>query len=167
MHQRVDAFSDSHAAFARSRRRFQPPHRRYAGVLVDLVYDHFLAAHWEDYSPEPLSDFTRRAYAVLASREAILPARLQGMLPRMIADDWLSAYRDLDNVGRALRGISHRLRRANPLGDSLAALRANYAGLEKDFHEFFPELAAFSADIVAASIHDNGKHVSRGANFRG
>lgn len=153
MHQQVDAFSDSHPAFAASRRRFQPPYRRYAGILVDLVYDHFLATHWDDYSPrEALPRFTQRAYAVLASRQAILPARLRGMLPHMIADDWLSSYRDLDNVSRALRGISRRLRHENPLGDTLAALRADYAGLENDFRVFFPELIQFSAHITPPAI---------------
>lgn len=149
MHQRVDAFSDSHAAFAASRRRFQPPYRRYAGILVDLAYDHFLALHWDEYSPElSLREFARRAYGVLQAHEAILPPRLQRMLPHMVEGDWLSSYRELDNVARALGGISRRLRHENPLGDALGALESDYAGLEGDFRLFFPALVEFSAQLA-------------------
>ena len=159
MHQRVDAFSDSHTIFAASRRRFQPPYRRYAGILVDLVYDHFLATHWDSYSPGvSLPEFTRRAYAVLEAEQAILPGRLQRMLPHLVEGDWLSSYRDLHNVARALRGISRRLRRENPLDDALGALQENYAGLQRDFQAFFPELVEFAArmDAAAGSVVADG-----------
>jgi acyl carrier protein phosphodiesterase len=159
MHQRVDAFSDSHAVFAASRRRFQPPYRRFAGILVDLVYDHFLATHWDNYSPGvSLPEFTRRAYAVLEGAEAILPGRLQRMLPHMVEGDWLSSYEDLNNVARALRGISRRLRRENPLDDALGALQENYAGLDRDFQLFFPELVEFAAqmDLAPGNVVANG-----------
>jgi acyl carrier protein phosphodiesterase len=161
MHQRVDAFSDCHPVFAASRRRFRPPYRRYGGILVDLVYDHFLAKNWDEYSPEVgLPEFAGRAYAVLYEHHAILPASLQRILPHMIGDDWLCSYRDLDNIGRALRGISHRFRRENPLSTALDALQASYYALESDFGLFFPELVEFgghSAGASAASGADRGR----------
>lgn len=148
MHQRVDAFSDSHPVFAASRRRFEPPYRRYAGILVDLAYDHFLAKHWDEHSPDvSLPEFAQRAYVVLHEHHAILPLPLQRMLPYMIEDDWLCSYRDLENIGRALRGISRRFRRETPLPTALGAVQANYDGLESDFRLFFPELVDFSAQM--------------------
>lgn len=144
MHQRVDAFSDSHPAFATSRQRFQPPYRRYAGIVVDLAYDHFLAKHWERYSAdENLADFAQRAYRVLSEHREFLPVRLQCMLPHMIAGDWLCSYRELESVGQALRGVSRRLKRENPLPAAIGAVRANYPGLQDDFGLFFPELVEF------------------------
>jgi acyl carrier protein phosphodiesterase len=161
MHQRVDAFSDDHPVFAASRRRFQPPYRRYGGVLVDLVYDHFLAKHWDEYSPKlGLPEFTQRAYAILQQHHGILPHRLQKLLPHMIGDDWLCSYRELESVGWALRGISHRLRRENPLATALGVLEANYSGLEGDFRVFFPELTAF-----AAKTSTNGAEGMRSRNL--
>jgi acyl carrier protein phosphodiesterase len=152
MHQRVDVFSDCHPVFAASRRRFEAPYRRYAGILVDLVYDHFLAKNWDEYSPEvSLPEFAERAYTVLREHHAILPSRLQLMLPHMIGDDWLTSYRDLDNIARALRGISRRLRRENPLPTAMGALRESYDGLEGDFRQFFPELVEFGNRLEAAN----------------
>lgn len=149
MHQRVDAFSDAHPVFADSRRRFQPPYRRYAGILVDLAYDHFLAKHWREYSPRvDLPEFAERAYAVLGEHQAILPERLQRVLPYMVADDWLCSYQEWENIGRALQGIARRLRRPNPLPTAMPALESSYAGLDSDFQRFFPELHEFSAGLT-------------------
>lgn len=146
MHQRVDAFSDSHPVFAASRRRFQPPYRRYGGILVDLAYDHFLAKHWDEYSPAvSLPEFAQRAYAVLHEHHHILPDGLQRMLPHMVRGDWLCSYRELESIGCALRGIARQIRRQNPLPAALSAVEANYDGLESDFRVFFPELVDFSA----------------------
>ncbi|MEX2302031.1 MAG: ACP phosphodiesterase [Bryobacterales bacterium] len=165
MHQRVDAFSDSHTVFAASRRRFQPPYRRYAGILVDLAYDHFLATQWDNYSPGvSLPQFTQRAYAVLQAQEAILPGRLQRMLPHMVEGDWLCSYQDLDNVARALRGISRRLRRENPLDDALGALQENYTGLNRDFQLFFPRLVEFAAQLDLASSNVVADGLARGGS---
>jgi acyl carrier protein phosphodiesterase len=71
------------------------------------------------------------------------------MLPHMIEDDWLYSYRELAHVERALRGISRRLRRENPLAASIEAVRENNAGLESDFGQFFPELWEFARRINA------------------
>lgn len=148
MHQRVDAFSDSHPVFAASRRRFQRPYRRFGGILVDLSYDHFLAKHWDEYSPDVrLPEFAQHAYAVLDEHQAILPPRLQRMLPHMIGDDWLCSYQELESIGRALQGIARRFRRETPLPTAMGAVEASYDGLESDFRLFFPELVEFSAEM--------------------
>lgn len=150
MHQRVDAFSEAHPVFAASRRRFEAPYRRYAGIIVDLVYDHFLAKHWREHATTDLSQFTTAVYAVLRRHENEMPPRLRRILPHMIADDWLGSYQDLGNIGRALTGISRRLRRENPLASSMEAVKANYEGLEVDFGRFFPDLERYSRELARA-----------------
>ena len=50
MHRKIDSFTDSHPIFLISRRRVSDLNRRYAGVLVDMFYDHFLAKNWQGYS---------------------------------------------------------------------------------------------------------------------
>ena len=57
-HRRIDAFTDSHPVVCVARARFEPPLRRFAGIIVDVVFDHFLAATFAAYSRQPLSDFT-------------------------------------------------------------------------------------------------------------
>jgi acyl carrier protein phosphodiesterase len=144
LHHAVDSFTDSHEIFARSRKRLQPPYRRYAGVLVDIFYDHFLAVRWADYSREPLAGFSQTAYQTLNTNEAILPERLRRMLPYMTSEDWLTSYRTREGVDRTLRRLSRRLKRENPLPTAVCQLDEHYQELETDFLVFFPQLMQFA-----------------------
>lgn len=144
LHREIDSFTDAHPRTLISRRRFSPARRRYAGIIVDLAYDHFLARHWGCFSPLPLAEFTDEAYRQLLARRERLPPTLQRVLPRMAAQDWLGSYAELDTVGRALERIGGRFRRGNPLLGVLTELESAYLGLEEDFLAFFPELAAFA-----------------------
>ncbi len=146
LHRRIDSFAETHPAFRASRARVGPLRRRYAGIMVDLFYDHFLALHWDDYGGEPLEDFAAGIYALMAAHAALLPPRLARMLPFMRADDWLASYRSLASVALALdRMAEHRLTRPNPLAGSAAELEARYGEFEQDFLAFLPEAQAFAA----------------------
>ena len=144
LHQQVDRFTDNHALFGVSRRRLPTPYRRYAGILIDVFYDHILARRWDEISPaEDLPTFVARAYATLERRHADLTPRLQRTLPAIVRYDWLAAYREIDGINRALRGLSRRLSFENPMGEAAQFLERDYAGYEEDFVEFFPELQNF------------------------
>jgi len=144
LHRRIDAFTDGHAVVARSRARIPAPRRRYAGIIVDMFYDHCLARDWLRYAPLPLDQFARRVYRLLEYHDERLPARLRHIAPFMSGQDWLSSYRDLSAVARALERMGERLKRGNGLLGAGEDLDAHYAGLGKDFDEFFPQLIAFA-----------------------
>ncbi len=145
LHRRIDVFADAHPAFRRSRARISAARRRYAGVIVDMYYDHFLAAHWAQFHPQPLEQFAAETYALLAERAPLLPPRLVAILPRMRGDDWLSAYRSADAVALALDRMASRLRRDNPLGGAGDELYRDRAGFEADFFDFIAAASAFAA----------------------
>ena len=147
IHRQVDAFTDAHPTVARSKRRLDPPYRHIRGILVDLFYDHFLAANWRDYAAMSLTDFTRQVYGTLWEYEHVLPERLKRMLPYMAGEDWLLSYREVENIGMALKGLSRRLSRSIHLDRSLGDLRRCYAGLETDFRAFFPDLIAYAGGL--------------------
>ncbi len=146
LHHEVDGFADSHAMFARSRNRLRPPYRRYASVLVDIFYDHVLAAHGAVYSRETLEGFRQGAYEALAANEEILPMRLRRMLPYMVSEDWLTSYRTREGVDRTLRRLSRRLKRENPLPSAVCQLEEHYGELEEDFLSFFPRMNQFAQE---------------------
>lgn len=139
LHWAVDAFTDSHPVVQRSRRRLAPPYRRYAPVLLDLFYDHFLAAGWSGWSSEPLQRFTGRVYAGLRDRAPDHPA-IAGMIEAMVSRDWLCSYADEAGIALALTRMERRLRRPFPLGEGAAELGRLKSELRSDFEEFFPEL---------------------------
>lgn len=139
LHRRIDSLTDRHPATARARRRLQR-HRRAAGILVDIAFDHFLARRWRRYSSERLERFTARSYAVLAAHERWLPPRLTRMLPRMSAEDWLGSYRHQATLERVVAGIARRLSRPELVHAGADEVLEHYDALEADFHELFPDL---------------------------
>ena len=146
-HRRIDQYTDAHPAVVEARGLFDAAGlRRYAGIVLDVYFDHCLARGWARWNDAPLGDFSARVYRVLHEHRDQLPPRLQTIAPRMAAHDWLGSYAQRGNVDHALRGIATRLSRN---GDKLVAcldvLRAEEAQVDAAFEAFFPELIHASA----------------------
>lgn len=151
LHRAIDRYTDQHQLVSASRALISDERRRFAGILVDMFYDHFLARHWLRYSDRPLTQFTQEVYRVLLPRRPQFPERLQRVLPPMAADDWLASYADVDSVQMALGGLARRFRRpaaAEPLRTGIIELQRQYRQLEAHFLEFFPQLRDFAAAAV-------------------
>lgn len=142
LHRRIDSYTDAHPAFRQSRSRVSPSRRRYAGIMVDLFYDHFLALHCQRFHAQPLASFTAGVYALLETHGHLLPPRLAQILPRMRADDWLSSYRELGSIHTALDRMAGRLTRPEGLIGSAAELEGHYGHFEQDFLAFLPDAKA-------------------------
>ena len=146
-HRKVDAYTDKHPKFLECKMLLNPDLRRFAGIIVDLSFDHFLAKNWSQYSNIELSEFTNRVYYILLKHEKHLPAKLRQRMPYMIGDDWLGSYKNIDTIGLALNAISRRLEnrfeRARIIKNGIDDIKSNYEQLEKNFSEFFPELISF------------------------
>lgn len=144
LHRRIDVYTDAHHIVRQSRHRVSSARRRFAGILVDMFYDHFLALHWDEYSDMPLERFTARIYSALREHYAMLPERLQAIAPRMAAADWLGSYRYVEAIGLALDRMGQRLKRGNPLLRSTEELLAHYDAFHADFRTFFPDVVRFA-----------------------
>ncbi|HAA26966.1 MAG TPA: DUF479 domain-containing protein [Cyanobacteria bacterium UBA8553] len=140
LHQNVDTYTDSHPIVRESKRLISPGNRRYAGILIDVFYDHFLAKNWLNYSTVSLQDFTVKVYNILQSYQEILPASLKRGLPQMITKNLLMSYAEISGINMALQRLSLRLKRENNLGTAKEELVANYENFEVNFSQFFPEL---------------------------
>jgi acyl carrier protein phosphodiesterase len=156
LHRRIDSYTDAHAVVRRSRGRFSRERRRYAGLIVDVVYDHFLALAWQDYSVIAFPRFTREAYRTLWGGRELFPPPARAVLGRMIERDWLGAYRHLDGLERVLGGLAARLRRPNPVASSLTEVERHARGLREDFDVFFPDLVGFVAGMKRDAMQAGG-----------
>lgn len=151
LHRRIDGFADAHPAFRRSCARVGLLRRRYAGVMVDMFYDHFLANHWARFSDEPLDAFAAASYRLLSEHDHLLSDGHRETAAAMRTHDWLTSYRSAETIGYALDRMSQRLRRQpNALPGALEELRGAYAQFEGDFFEFFPDAQAFAATFSPA-----------------
>jgi acyl carrier protein phosphodiesterase len=151
LHRTIDRFTDAHPIPYAARALVSPARRRFAPILIDVFYDHFLARYWADYCTVPLPQFAQQVYDVLRANRAILPPRLQIVAPRMVANDWLTAYAELPGVDAAVNGIARRLERyprAAALHGAAEELERHYARFERDFRTFFPQLTAYAASLL-------------------
>src|SRR4030065_2169816 len=77
LHRAIDRYTDAHAIVRASCALISPTRRRFAAILVDVFYDHFLARHWQRYADLTLEAFTHQVYATLLPHMASYPERLQ------------------------------------------------------------------------------------------
>lgn len=142
LHRAIDTFTDTHPIQRAGRARVHPHAGRYAGVVMDLFYDHLLAANWNEFHEEELTLFTEHAYTTLMEYKHMMPERTQRMLPFMVNGDWLNTYATLEGIGSALAGLARRV----PLGASMVgAERVLGDHLERytsEFRIFIPEIKA-------------------------
>ncbi|MDP9655518.1 UNVERIFIED_ORG: acyl carrier protein phosphodiesterase [Pseudomonas putida] len=143
LHRSIDVFTDRHPQVDVALSRFSLTRRRYAGIVLDVFFDHCLARDWKLYADRPLDLFTSDVYRVLSS-ERQLPERLAKIAPHMVANDWLGSYQEFEVLEQVLRGISRRLTRPEELAAAMQELRQLYEPLSEDFRLFYPQLQDFA-----------------------
>ncbi|MGC2164849.1 MAG: ACP phosphodiesterase [Gallionella sp.] len=143
LHRAIDSFAESQASFQRSRSRVSAPRRRYAGVLVDIFYDHLLARNWAQIHHVPLDQYCASVYRAIDIRLADLPAASHPGLKLMAKEDWLTSYVRVDGIADVLARMSRRARQPNPLTQGEQEFLADSAGYEDDFHEWLAEVNTF------------------------
>lgn len=141
LHRTIDQFTDSHPAVYASKERLRPGYRHYAGVIVDVFYDHFLAKNWEEFHDTPLNEYSQFAYDVIRAYKSILPEEAKHMLPYMIQYDWLHSYRTIEGINRALTGMSRRTSFESHMQHASKDLELHYDLFEKEFKQFLPAIS--------------------------
>ncbi len=148
LHRMIDHFTDTHKIVDLSKSRLRGKYRHYAGVIVDIFYDHFLAKNWGQYSNLPLTDFASRCYQTVQMHSAILPERVNYMLPYMIRQNWLVSYAEIEGISQALHGMSRRTKFNSRMEEAPEDLRAHYEEFEGEFTAFYPELQKLAAEFI-------------------
>lgn len=157
VHRKVDRYTDDHPQVVQARALFGDGRRRYAGIALDVYYDHLLARDWHRYSDIALDAFTAPFYAHLLGQLPRLPGRLRAIAPSIAAHDWLGSYRQRDSVDRAVSRIALRLsRNGERLVQCLDDLRRHETQIADGFERFFPQLQAYVPQARAAIERDGG-----------
>ncbi len=146
-HRAVDSFTDQHPEVLASKAVFSRQRRRFAGVALDILYDHYLLRHWQRFSQTDRGIFVEGIYHELQRNEHLMPEKMAQVTRRMVEYDWFGAYRDLESIGYALDRVAGRIRFANKFTGMIDEIRANDVELEKRFLRFFPDLQSFAGDF--------------------
>ena len=143
MHKHIDTFTDTHPVVSQSKARLTK-RGHLKGVVLDVLYDHFLSLHWDSFCTIPrevfLKDFRHRALGVIGD----YPEKAQYVITRVVGNRQLSSYEHMDGVVAAFTRIDNRLSDRARSKDTttryipLIAKERDY--LEEAFLTFFPEL---------------------------
>jgi acyl carrier protein phosphodiesterase len=143
LHRAIDSHAETHPAFRQSRARVSAERRRYAGVLVDIFYDHLLARHWASLHHQPLQAYCAGVYAMIEERMPELPDTSHLALRMMAREDWLSSYAEVEGIAAILARMSRRARQPNPLAYGEQEFLADVGGFSGDFHAWLEDTRAF------------------------
>jgi len=150
LHRRIDVFTDRHEVFRKSVARIRDSFGKYSGIVVDIYYDHFLAANWNRFHHDPLPVFAGYVYDILLERYSLLPKRTKRLLPFLITQNWLVGYADFDGLARVFYGMDRRTGFGSGMKTAVVALKDNYNDLYSDFSLFYPGLQEYVLDELVA-----------------
>lgn len=141
-HRRIDAYTDNHAAVRACFDIFKPPVRRFAGIVTDVVFDHYLARDWHKYSDITLEQHVETVHAALNDMRHVLPPDLQRFATFLQRENVLLGNQSYTGVEITLDRLSRRSPKFAPLAQGAAIAASNETRISAAFDAFFPELLA-------------------------
>lgn len=146
LHRAIDTFTDSHPIYLKSKSRLSVNYKKYAGVVADMFYDHFLSSDWSTYSEESMDLFIERIQKILFKNYPILPDKSQRFIAYMNKFNWLKGYGTFEGLGKALTGMALRTPFNSGMENAVIDLKKDYDLYKSEFSGFFPEIIIYTQD---------------------
>ncbi len=143
LHRKIDSFTDSHPIVEQSKQRLRGNYKKYASVIVDIYYDHYLARNWEEYSDIGLQQFTQNIYRLIQAHHSVLPEKSAHFAKYMIEYNILFEYSRLAGIQQVFNGMARRASFSSNMEYAINDLREHYLLFEEEFKQFFPELKKY------------------------
>ncbi|MEZ4779830.1 MAG: acyl carrier protein phosphodiesterase [Flavobacteriaceae bacterium] len=149
LHRAIDSYTDKHPIVKQSTARLHKNYGHYSGVIVDILYDHFLAKNWKKYHEVELSEYVENFYELLRKNFEVLPLRIQRMMPIMISQNWLLSYESTEGIAQILSQMNLRTKGKSKMNLAILELETYYDKFEEEFETFFDELIAYSKNKLS------------------
>lgn len=159
LHRHLDVFTDSHPALQEARTTMQEVPYRFSGIVVDVMFDHFLAREWSRFSVHSLSKHASTVHSALAMHEPLLPEKLQRFRTVLQRERILERNVDLAALKQTLARLSGRSARFAPLAIDIPQLSHLQHQLQSPFESFHPDLllAARGYLELTSNAHNNNE----------
>ena len=152
IHRDIDSFTDMHEVTRRGKQRVSSQYHKYAGIIIDIFYDHFLASLWNSYSTLPLKDYVSRTYDLLKRNYKVLPDSIKRWFPTFLENNWMMAYTNVEGIELVLERMSANTSLPNHSAFAVDVLKNQYSIFMEDFLEFFPSIVSFLEDKYEIEI---------------
>ncbi len=150
LHRKIDSFTDSHEIVKISASRFKSCYNRYSSVVIDVVYDHYLANNWNLYSSIPLNKYVDSVHSYLLRNYFTLPNQVKGFLPFLIKSRRIENYKYLEGIKKSLSIMSNHSSLPSKSDCAIKVMKEQYHELNGEFVTFFSELK----EMVDTQIKD-------------
>ncbi len=146
-HRAIDRYTDAAAEVQQAKALFSPARRRFAPVMLDVLFDHLLLKHWPQLDSRPLEPLCQQLYQHLWQQRSVMPPAMAATVTAIVQQDWFGSYQQLDNIGMALDRIASRIRFAHQFTGSIDEIRQHSPALETLFLQFYPQLQAYVREL--------------------
>ena len=140
LHRFIDSFTDKNTHTLDAKQLFAPKYRKYAGIVMDIVYDHFLATNWERYSYVDLRTFINHFHSLLLEKNDMLPTEVQDIVPKLIKNDRIYSYIEVEGIRSVLSTMSKYTSLPDHSDFAIEVLNSNYKFLKQNFLLFFSDI---------------------------
>ena len=143
LHRDIDSFTDTHDATRECKSFVSSKYGLYAGIVIDIFYDHFLAVNWSKYSTLTLSEYAKKKYAVIEQYHDIFPKDVKLFFPFFLRSSWLETYSSRSGIGSVLRRMAFRTSIPDHSSFAVEMLKENNESLQDLFFIFFDEVIEY------------------------
>jgi len=143
LHRSIDSYTDAHYVSQQFKSEFREM-RRYAGVGLDILFDHLLAKQLGiNYNA-----LCQQFYKILRDErnfyQAVLPADYQHKIYLITTDNWFASYSSLSGIAVALKNTGKRFRKPVALEQMLDWYTANQASIDDGFKQLYYDTTQFT-----------------------
>lgn len=148
-HRAVDRFTDAHPRVQAMKNCFSSERRRFAGIALDIYFDHLLIHHWQRFEQRHLETLIAEFYHRISQAHELMPhENMRRVTRRMVEYDWFGSYRNIDAVAESLDRVAGRIRFANRFDNAIEDLLRNHDMICEGFIEFYPQLQQHVAELA-------------------
>ena len=144
LHRDIDQYTDSHPSIKEAKEYFRDEYRLYSAPIVDIIFDHYLAADNNIFPGNSLQLFASSVYNILEDHSVHLPYRFSVMLPYMKQQNWLYNYRTINGISNSLAGLVRRSAYMTNHQPAIEILSNNYQQIQIHYNSFIADVKSFA-----------------------
>ena len=148
LHRLIDEFTDNHNSYKNCVRELFPKYRHYSRVIIDMYFDHFLAANWNDFHRIPLKIYSNSFYDKLEKSCLYFNVQVQYFIRNFISQKWLEQYSNLKDLKVILKQMEERTKFPSKLAASTYDLIEKYTYFENYFFHFMEDVTFFTKNKI-------------------
>ncbi len=148
LHRNIDTFMDAHLLVRDCKVLFYPQFGKYSPIILDVIFDYFLAKNWSIYSSEDFLDFENRVEMDLSAKIPEMPVEMRKMVESMINHHWLRNYARVEGIEKAFQNLNHKIAHKVNLVEAIPITFKNEDFINEKFNSFMPQMIELCNEII-------------------